>query len=111
MLVQVSKTSIIIVVLILIVLIEAVVLFTRPVSIITPFDDSQLRREISILDSTSSFWESRSLHWALYADSVMKINTDLENQKPIIQIQYRERYNFNNSASTIQLDSVIRANW
>lgn len=109
---QKNKLTVLLSILILIIVVETVVLFTRPtVSIIEPFDDSNLRKEISILDSTSALWESRALFWSNTADSILLVNDSLENRKPLIKIKYLERYNFNSNATTAQLDSVIRSNW
>lgn len=78
---------------------------------VEPFDDSALREEIRILDSTSLHWQEMSAQWQALADSLSNENDSLEKQKPSIKYYYDQKYKFNHNATTHQLDSVIRAIW
>jgi hypothetical protein len=86
-------------------------IFSSPETVVEEFDDSELREEIRLLDSSSTFWKEEAAAWQNLADIAGDKADSLENIKPSIKNYYNEKYTFNASATVLQLDSVIRANW
>lgn len=86
-------------------------IFDSPETVVEEFDDSALREEIRLLDSTSLHWEEEAAAWQNLANIAGDKSDSLENLKPTIINYYNEKYTFNASATVLQLDSVIRSNW
>jgi hypothetical protein len=88
-----------------------ILIVRKPATIVEPFDDSALREEIRLKDSVALYWELEAGLWHDFADSTLVLADSLENSKPTIKKFYHEKYKFNSTATTVQLDSVIRTNW
>jgi hypothetical protein len=86
-------------------------IFSSPETVVEEFDDSALREEIRLADSTSNYWEEEAASWQSLADNEKHKVDSLEKFKPSIKIYYEEKYTFNANADILQLDSVVRANW
>jgi hypothetical protein len=78
---------------------------------IEPFDESPLREEIRLLDSTSTHWQEEAVIWQNIANIAEDKSDSLEKFKPSIKYYYEKKYTFNTNADILQLDSVIRTNW
>ena len=86
-------------------------IFGEPGTAVESFEESILREEIRLKDSTATHWEEESASWQNLANNLGDKNDSLANLKPVIQHHYDKKYTFNANASTTQLDSVIRASW
>jgi len=86
-------------------------IFGSPETVVEEFDESQLREQIRLADSTSLHWEEESVAWHNLANILGDKSDSLETFKPSIKYYYNEKYTFNTNATTNQLDSVIRSIW
>ena len=86
-------------------------IFNSSETIVEEFDDSELREEIRLADSTSLHWKEEAAAWQNLANVAGDKSDSLEKFKPSIKYYYNEKYTFNANADILQLDSVIRANW
>ena len=106
------KMKILLAVLFFIILIQGYILIFKNESVqIELFDDSALRKEIELADSLTLSWQNKALNWKRMAINAEKYSDSLENLKPLIQYHYDTVYKFIPNGTTIQLDSIIRANW
>jgi len=88
----------------IIILLSTILIFRKPVEIITTFDDKPYKNSIAIL---------------LKANDILHIQNDsltieyyiLEKKKRKIKIIYHDKYIFIKTASSSELDSIIRANF
>lgn len=108
-----KKTSNIILGVLLLIILGLItyIILTSDNPVVVPFDDTALREELRIKDSTATYWENQSFQLNALADSLQEKSDSLEALKPTIHEKYNDQINFNNSATIVQLDSVIRANW
>jgi hypothetical protein len=107
-----NKTNLILgILLVLIFGLIAYIIFSEPVKVIEPFDDSFLREEIRLQDSTSNYWQNNSKYWESKADSFELKVDSLEALKSDVYEKYDKQIELNNTANAHQLDSFIRANW
>jgi len=83
----------------------------KPIKTVDKFDDTSLRKQIQKQDSISNYWQNKSLYWESIAYSYELQIDSLEALKPTIEKEYDEKIKFNNSATIIQLDSIIRSTW
>ena len=86
-------------------------IFNSHDSVIEEFDDTALRKEISLADSTATYWKNVANMWHSIADKEKYKSDSLKKYKLTIQYYYDKKYTFNTNADVLQLDSVIRANW
>ena len=108
-----SKSNIAIFILLGIILILGYILiFRKPDPIgVEPFDDTELRKEIAVSDSIAKHWENKAQQFQVDARYYEAKADGLELLKPQIHNYYDQIYSFNSTASSSELDSVIRANW
>tara|TARA_R110002167_G_scaffold72625_1_gene204028 strand:+ start:333 stop:662 length:330 start_codon:yes stop_codon:yes gene_type:complete len=107
-----NKTNIIFgILLIVIFALVTYIIFSEPTIIGEAFDESSLREEIRLEDSTSGYWQKESIAWHNIANVLGNKSDSLANLKPSIKYYYNEKYTFNTNATTNQLDSVIRSIW
>ena len=111
---QMSKTNWIISGLLAVILVlAAILIFRKPntVTVVEPFDDTELREQIRVKDSVATYWESEAARWHSVADSAIAVSDSLETFKPGIKKHYDGIYKTIPDANVIGLDSIIRANW
>jgi len=95
----------------IILILACVLIFRKPKIVVEGFDDTELRKQIELEKQNAEYWESEAKRWHSVADSALVMSDSLQNLKPQIKYVYHEIYKFNSTATTTQLDSVIRANW
>lgn len=106
------KVKILLGILFFIVLIQGyIIIFKNKPIEVEIFDDSILRKEIELADSLALSWQNKALTWKRIAIDAEKYSDSLENLKPLIQNHYDTVYKFIPNGTSIQLDSIIRANW
>ena len=106
-----SKPTLIIALLSLIVIVETGILLGRPDSIIEPFDDSLLMEDIKNKNNLINFWQSESERFSRAVDSINIMIDSLEAIEPKIKHHYHEIYLDIPNASNAKLDSILRSNW
>ena len=89
----------------------AYIIFSAPIPEVTPFDETSLREQIRLKDSSATYWEADAISWHLIATDEQSRADSLAKLKSKIIKYYEDQYNFNSTATDLQLDSVIRANW
>ena len=88
-----------------------ILIFRQPTTIVEPFDDTELREQIRLKDSTASYWEENALYWlGVSADHEQRADS-LENIKTNIKNEYSPTYKAIPGATATQRDSILRANW
>lgn len=87
------------------------IILSDPGNDVESFDETELRKQIALRDSVATFWEAEAESWHGIANEEQDKADSLELYKPKIIKYYEDQYNFNATASDMQLDSVIRANW
>lgn len=111
---ELSKTNIVFLVLLGTILVLSYILIFRKSDtqiVIEPFDDTLLREEIAKSDSIANHWQQVASDYQ-YSAALSEAKSDsIEIAKQKLQQDYDEMYKFNSTASSNQLDSVIRANW
>lgn len=103
--------KIIAILLIIIFILIGYIIFTKQTDIVKPFDDSKLKEEVRLKDSVATYWEKESANWESLASEYSNKADSLQQLKSDIHEKYKDQYNFNATATNIQLDSIIRANW
>ena len=100
-----SKTNIIIGVLLIGVLILGyIVLYRKPDTVIELFDDTPYRDSIKIAYQNAAYWED-------YAHGVEEDRNRIREQKQKVKYVYQTQYIYIRTADVDQLDSIIRSNW
>ena len=89
----------------------AYMIFSEPVKVIEPFDETPFREEIARQDSIADLWKEEFIKQQTIAKEALNKVDSLEKLKPSINEDHDNQINLNASASDQQLDSVIRANW
>ena len=103
--------KIVIITLVVIIVIEGFFLVKNPRVEVEPFDDTELLLKIQKADGTATYWKEQSEYWQVIATENRLLIDSLENIKPQIQVHYEKIYDFTSTATTNELDSLIRANW
>ena len=106
-----KPTKILLVLLLIIFGLVAYIIIKTPGAKDESFDPAELREEIRIKDSTTTYWEEEANSWHNLANTLGDKSDSLENLKPEIQHHYDKKYTFNANATSTQLDSVIRSSW
>ena len=100
-----SKTNIIIGVLLIGVLILGyIVIYRKPDTVIELFDDTPYRDSIKTALRKVAYWED-------YAHDVEKDRDRIKEQKQKVKYVYKPQYIYIRTADINQLDSIIRTNW
>jgi hypothetical protein len=108
-----SKSNIVIFILLgTILILGYILIFRKPEPIeVKPFDDTELRKEIAKSDSIAASWQQKAEAFQKDAIYYEAKADGLEVLKPQIHNYYDQIYKFNSTASSSELDSIIRANW
>lgn len=94
-----------------ILLLACILIFRKPKTVVEEFDKTPYLEQIEIERKKAEFWEAKATKMQTIADGALKLSDSLQNIKPTIKHVYHEIYKFNSTATTTQLDSVIRSNW
>lgn len=78
---------------------------------VIPFDETALREQLRLKDSTALYWQNQALYNDSIAVAFENKSDSLELLKSTTNEKYNKEINFNSSASIIQLDSIIRSSW
>lgn len=109
---KLSRTDIVLVTLILIILVQSIVLVFRTGRSNPQTNDVQaLKDQVKVKESQVKFWEEQANDYKTLADKAIAKSDSLEKLKPIVKHFYHETYKFIPSAGNKQLDSLIRSNW
>ena len=106
-----SKPTLIIALLSLVIIVETGILLWKPDSIVKPFDDTLLREDIENKNKLINFWQSKSERLSKAVDSINVMIDSLEAIEPVIKHHYHEIYLDIPNASNAKLDSILRSNW
>ena len=87
------------------------IILSGPSVVVEPFDEGPLREKIRLQDSTAVYWKQEAEAWETIAGILEAKSDSLEKLKPKINEDHDNQINFNSTATDLQLDSVIRANW
>lgn len=105
-------SNIIYLVLLLVILVQMYMLiFRKPDVVVQPFDDTELREEIAEKDSLANYWQAVASSWQAEAEKYEAKSDSLEQTKVVIKHHYHEIYKAIPDGTSVQLDSIIRANW
>ncbi len=74
-------------------------------------ENIKLKNEIEIVKNEINIIRLQSDAYKKQVEKLQKADTALIDQSNNVKIVYRETYKFIPTATTIQLDSTIRANW
>lgn len=88
-----------------------ILVFRKPDPVVERFDEQHYLDLIESEEKKAAYYQLEAERWQSKADSAMAVSDSLEKLKPEIQHHYHEIYKFNSTATTVQLDSVIRSNW
>jgi hypothetical protein len=94
----------------IILILICILVFRKPNTVVEEFDETPYLEIIESEKLKAIYWENQAEYFSSVADSALVISDSLQNLKPEIKHVYHEIYKFNSTATTIQLDSVIRAN-
>lgn len=95
----------------IILILVCILIFKKPVTVVEPFDDTELRQQIAEKDSIAAHWELQANQWKTVASLAEAKSDSLELLKPQIQHHYHEIYTAIADGTVVELDNIIRSNW
>ena len=78
---------------------------------VIPFNETQLREELRLKDSTAFYWQNKAIYYDSLANTFEHKSDSLELLKTTTNEKYYKQKHFIDTANILQLDSIIRSNW